>query len=102
MPDVSVSVLGPLEVRLDGEVVDLGAPKQRAVLALLAANRGRAVSLDQLIEELWGDQAPPRATASLQAYVSNLRRVLEPARPPRTPATVLVSRPPGYALDLPS
>ncbi len=102
MPDVSVCVLGPLEVRLDGEPVDLGAPKQRAVLALLAVNRGRAVSLDQLIEELWGDQAPPRATASLQAYVSNLRRVLEPDRAPRTPATVLVSRPPGYALDVPA
>jgi DNA-binding SARP family transcriptional activator len=101
MPDVTVRVLGPFEVRLDGEPVDLGAPKQRAVLAFLAAHRGRAVSLDQLIEELWGDQAPPRATASLQAYVSNLRRILEPDRPPRTAATVLVSRPPGYALDLP-
>jgi DNA-binding SARP family transcriptional activator len=100
VPDLSVSILGPLEVRLDGAPVDLGAPKQRAVLALLAAHRGRAVSLDQLIEELWGDQAPPRATASLQAYVSNLRRVLEPDRRPRTPASVLVSRPPGYALAL--
>ena len=44
--------------------------------------------------------APPKATASLQAYVSNLRRALEPDRAPRAPARVIVSRPPGYALDV--
>jgi DNA-binding SARP family transcriptional activator len=93
-------ILGPLVVEREGAVLDLGAPKQRAVLAFLTAHAGRPVSLDRLIDELWGDQAPPRATASLQAYVSNLRRILEPDRPPRTPATVLVSRAPGYVLDV--
>jgi DNA-binding SARP family transcriptional activator len=96
-----VRILGPLAVERDGTELDLGAPKQRAVLAFLAAHAGEPVSLDRLIDELWGDQAPPRATASLQAYVSNLRRVLEPGRRARTPAALLVSRPPGYALDLP-
>ncbi len=95
------AILGPLVVERDGTPLDLGAPKQRAVLAFLAAHAGEPVSLDRLIDELWGDQAPPRATASLQAYVSNLRRILEPERPARSPATLLVSRPPGYALDVP-
>ena len=100
MSDVEFAVLGPLEVRRDGAVLDLGGPKQRAVLAFLLTHPGEPVSLDRLIDELWGDDAPPKATASLQAYVSNLRRVLEPDRAPRAPARILVSRPPGYALDL--
>jgi DNA-binding SARP family transcriptional activator/tetratricopeptide (TPR) repeat protein len=50
---------------------------------------------------LWGETPPNAATASLQAYVSNLRRVLEPGRPPRTPPTVLVTEAPGYVLHVP-
>lgn len=91
-------VLGSLDV-IDGErVVHLGPPKQRALLAVLLLDANRAVSLDRLIDMLWGDQPPPRATASLQIYVSKLRRALEPEREPRTPAQVLVTRPPGYLL----
>ncbi|MBV9950669.1 MAG: AAA family ATPase [Acidimicrobiia bacterium] len=100
MSVVDFAVLGPLEVRRDGQVLDLGGPRQRAVLAFLLTHRREPVSLDRMIDELWGEDAPPKATASLQAYVSNLRRVLEPDRPPRAPAQLLVSRPPGYALDV--
>lgn len=60
------------------------------------------VSIDRMIDQLWRGQPPPRAIASLQSYVSNLRRVLEPGRAHRAPATVLVSKPPGYALLLPA
>lgn len=56
------------------------------------------MSVDRLIEDLWQGEAPPRATASLQVYVSNLRRALEPGRAPRSPAQLLVSAPPGYAV----
>ena len=91
-------ILGPLEV-LDGQrLVELGRPKQRALLAVLLVNANRVVALDRLIEELWGEQPPALATASLQAYVSNLRRALEPDRPARTPPRVLVTQPPGYRL----
>src|SRR4051794_30284125 len=100
MSAVDFAVLGPLELRRDGQVLDLGGPRQRAVLAFLLTHRREPVSLDRMIDELWGEDAPPKATASLQAYVSNLRRVLEPDRPPRAPAQLLVSRPPGYALDV--
>ncbi|WP_146754494.1 ATP-binding protein, partial [Micromonospora noduli] len=96
-------VLGPLEVEVDtGGPVDLGGPRQRAVLALLLAARGEVVSVGQMIEDLWRGDAPPRAIASLQAYVSHLRRLLEPARERRAPARVLVTAPPGYALRLPA
>ncbi|MFJ9900789.1 BTAD domain-containing putative transcriptional regulator [Streptomyces sp. NPDC091280] len=81
--------------------MNLGGPRQRAVLALLLADRGRVVSVDGLADRLWRGRPPEKAAASLHVYVSNLRRALEPGRPPRTPAGVLVSAPPGYALRLP-
>ena len=91
-------VLGTLEV-VDGErVLDLGRPKQRAVLAVLLLEANRVVGLDRLIDLLWGEEAPARSTASLQAYVSNLRRILEPGRSPRTPPEVLLTQPPGYVI----
>src|SRR5947209_18484699 len=45
---------------------------------------------------IWGDDPPPTATGTLQAYISHLRRVLEPGRGPREAATVLLTRAPGY------
>ncbi len=94
------NILGPVEVRSGDELLDLGGPKQRAVLAVLVLRVGRVVTVDRLVDELWGDEPPARALGTLQAYVSNLRRVLEPGRAPRTPATVLASRPPGYVLQV--
>ncbi len=92
-------LFGPIEVTdADGRAVDLGTPKQRAVLAMLALEPGRVVSLDRLIDELWSGEAPSSATGTLQAYVFQLRRALEPGRPPRTPPKVLVTREPGYLL----
>ncbi|GAW50521.1 Transcriptional activator domain [Nocardioides sp. PD653-B2] len=100
-PRVEVSVLGPVEVTLGGQSVDLGTPKQRALVAALALSRGWPVSVDAIVELLWEDAAPPGVTATLQAYVSQLRRVLEPDRERRAPATVLVTVAPGYALRVP-
>ncbi|MFE6082391.1 BTAD domain-containing putative transcriptional regulator [Streptomyces virginiae] len=98
---VHIRVLGSFAAERDGEAIPLGGHRQRSVLALLVAARGRVVSVDRMIEELWQGAPPARAVASLQAYVSNLRRLLEPGRAPRTPARMLVSAPPGYALRLP-
>jgi DNA-binding SARP family transcriptional activator len=95
---VSANVLGPVGVSLDGAPVDLGTPKQRALVAALALSRGRAVSVDSIVDLLWGESPPAGVMATLQAYVSQLRRVLEPARERRAPATVLVTVAPGYAL----
>ena len=69
-------LLGPLEAWREGERVDLGAPKQRAVLALLLLHRGEAVSTERIVDELWGEQPPRAATKSVQVYVSGLRKAL--------------------------
>ncbi|GHJ43468.1 ATPase AAA [Catellatospora sp. TT07R-123] len=97
---VRVNVLGPLQLWVAGRLVDAGTPRQRAVLARLVEAAGEVVPADRLIEDLWQGEPPPKALGSLQVYVSNLRRVLEPDRPARTPAEVLVSAVPGYALRL--
>jgi DNA-binding SARP family transcriptional activator len=96
---VDLRVLGPAEAVIDGRLVDLGPPKQRALFALLVSRVGRPVAINVLLEELWSGHQPPAAMASLRAYVANLRRVLEPDRPPRTPATVLRTLASGYLLD---
>ncbi|WP_433089602.1 BTAD domain-containing putative transcriptional regulator [Dactylosporangium sp. CA-052675] len=96
-----VDVLGPLRIEVGGSPADAGGPRQRAVLARLAAAGGHVVPTDRFIDDLWQGEPPPKALAALQVYVSNLRRALEPGRAPRTPATVVVSMAPGYALRLP-
>ncbi|MFJ8622058.1 BTAD domain-containing putative transcriptional regulator [Kitasatospora sp. NPDC093550] len=98
---VSIRVLGSFAAERNGGPLPLGGRRQRAVLARLAVARGAVVSVDRMIEEIWQGAPPARAVTSLQAYVSNLRRLLEPGRAPRTPAALLVSAPPGYALRLP-
>lgn len=98
-PRLDVCVLGPVEVRRNGAQVDIGTPRQRSLLSRLLVDAGRVVSLDRLIDDLWSGEPPAAATATVQAYVSNLRRALEPDRPPRAPARVLVTRPPGYAIE---
>jgi DNA-binding response OmpR family regulator len=82
----------------DGSRVEVGGPKQRAVLTALLIRAGRVVSLDQLIDDLWPWDPPARAAATVQVFVSNLRRVLEPDRPRGAPATLLVTAAPGYVL----
>ena len=92
------TVLGSLSAQDDSRAVDLGGPRQRAVLGLLLIARGSIVPADRIVDDLWRGEPPPRAMGALQVYVSNLRRSLEPDRLPRTPARILVSRPPGYAI----
>ena len=89
---------GGLEVVEPAGRLDLGTRKQRAVLAVLLLEEGRSVSVDRLVDDVWSGAPPQRAEASLHAYVSTLRRVLEPDRRPRQPAELLVRRGTGYAL----
>ncbi|WP_243057980.1 AfsR/SARP family transcriptional regulator [Nocardioides sp. SR21] len=97
---MQIQVLGDLEVRVAGDAVDLGGPKPRALLALLVAAGGRPVPVEQLIDQMWGEEPPARVEASLQSYVARLRRVLEPDRNPRSPARRLRTHAGGYSLDL--
>ena len=69
-------MLGPLRVLDDGDELDLGGPRQRTVLAILLAARPDAVSVDRLVDEVWGDDSPTTAPHVVSTYVSNLRRIL--------------------------
>ncbi|MEV0127771.1 BTAD domain-containing putative transcriptional regulator [Dactylosporangium sp. NPDC050688] len=95
-----VSVLGDMTATVGGALVDLGGRRQRAVLAVLVLHRGDIVPTDRLIDCVWGGRPPANAAGALQAYVSHLRRRLEPGATARARGNVIVSRPPGYALTL--
>ena len=82
-------ILGPLEVDDDGPVA-LGGARQRALLAILLLRRGEVVSVERLVEDLYGGRPPPTAGKSLQAHVSRLRKALGDGR--------LVTRGRGYLL----
>jgi DNA-binding SARP family transcriptional activator len=92
-------VLGPLQVRSDGRPVPVGAPMQRALLAALLLHANQVVAAEQLIDYLWDQTPPPSARTTLQNYILRLRRLL-PARPERAARELLVTRAPGYLLQL--
>ncbi|WP_053737270.1 AfsR/SARP family transcriptional regulator [Nocardia sp. NRRL S-836] len=85
-------VLGPVECYGDdGARLNLGPPKQRAVLALLLAQPGRVIAVDRLISVLWDDAPPKTALKNLQVYVYQLRKVV---------GARLRSRAPGYLMSI--
>ena len=69
-------LLGKVTVLVDGHPLDPGPDKQRCVLAALAVDVGRVVSVERLAERVWGDDPPLRARATLASYLSRLRRLL--------------------------
>ena len=97
------NVLGPMQACINGTSIVPTAPKQRQVLALLALNAGRVVTVPSIIEEIWGDHPPRTPLSSLQTYVLNLRRKIDRALAgdPLTSKEVLVTGPGGYTLAIP-
>jgi DNA-binding SARP family transcriptional activator len=94
---VEFLILGPLGARVDGRGLPLGGAKQRALLALLLLHRNEVVSTDRLIDGLWGEAPPATAAKVVQVYVSRLRKLLGPSA---AGGGRLVTRPPGYVLQL--
>ena len=92
---LEVRLLGPVEVWRGGARVPLSAAKQRMIVAVLALRLGEVVSLDVLIDRLWGERPPRTAQKAVQVYVSELRKLVE--SDPRAPR-VIVSQHPGYRL----
>ena len=90
-PNVELRLLGPIEVERDGAASALGGQKPRALLAVLALEPGRVVSVDGLVEALWPGDPPETAAHAVQVYVSQLRKALGP---------VIATRAPGYVLEL--
>jgi peptide/nickel transport system substrate-binding protein len=85
-------ILGPLEVELDERVVSLGGRRERAILAILLLNIGEVVSVERLIDGLWGEARPSSAKHMVHEYVSRLRTALVEVAP-------IATRPPGYLLE---
>ena len=96
-----ISLLGTCTASSDGAPLDLGGPRQRAVLALLVLARGETVPVERLTESVWGERGPADPAGALQAYVSHLRRRLQPGSAARTRSAVIVSDGRGYAVRLP-
>jgi DNA-binding SARP family transcriptional activator len=89
-PAVKFGVLGPVEVRADGDEPRLGGPKPRALLAMLLLHANSVVARGTLIDGVWGERAPPSAGHTLDDYLSRLRKELGSDR--------ITTRSPGYAL----
>jgi predicted ATPase/DNA-binding SARP family transcriptional activator len=88
------AILGPLRVGGPDGAIEIRAPKQRALLAmLLLSYRDDAVSSARLIDVLWDEDPPPTAAKALQVHVSQLRRALGQGNP-------IVTRANGYSMDL--
>ncbi len=97
---MEVRILGPIEF-VDGDVpVPLPTGRARSLLGLLVLDAGEAVSVDRLVDELWGESPPPTVNTALQGLVYKLRSCIEPQRAKGKPPTILLTRPPGYLLDL--
>lgn len=97
MSPVRFHLFGPLGAEADRGPIDLGSPKQRAVLAVLLLNANEIVSTDRIIEQVWGDDAPRTADHSVQIYVSELRKAMSNG----APSDLIETRPPGYVLNTP-
>jgi DNA-binding SARP family transcriptional activator/ABC-type glycerol-3-phosphate transport system substrate-binding protein len=93
-------VLGRLEVIKDGRPLVVASARQRALLALLIINVGRALSPDRIIDELWGDDPPQSGAKAVVFHVSKLREALEPDRARGEPGATLVTEPAGYMLSV--
>jgi DNA-binding SARP family transcriptional activator/tetratricopeptide (TPR) repeat protein len=93
-------VLGPVEVRAGGRLLDAGTTKQQAVLVALLVDAPGPVSADTLVSRVWDEATPDDARGTLYAYLSRIRRMLAGAPPDGTGPVRLVRRAGGYALDL--
>ena len=92
-------VLGPLEVRRDGQPIALPGLTSRRVLAALALRAGDWVSVDRLIDELWGERPPASARKALQMHVSRLRAAMAVGEPGA--ARMLERGTDSYRLEVP-
>jgi predicted ATPase/DNA-binding SARP family transcriptional activator len=90
---VEFLMLGPLEVRSEGKLVVLAGRRQRALLSLLLLRANEAVSVDALVEGLWGETPPRTASHALQVFVSDLRKAFRGAGEDR-----IATQSPGYLI----
>ncbi|RAY12828.1 hypothetical protein DPM19_22680 [Actinomadura craniellae] len=89
----NIDVLGPLDVRRAGRSVEL-PPRRRSLLALLALRVGTMVTVDGLVDALWGEDPPPTAVRTLHSHIAKLAALL----PGQGEGRLIQRREPGYLL----
>ncbi|MER5195659.1 AfsR/SARP family transcriptional regulator [Streptomyces sp. NPDC002755] len=100
VPEVRFAVLGTVRMWRAGSELHAGPPQQQALLAVLLASAGQAVSLPELIRVLWNGAEPASATNVVRRYVGSLRRTIEPALPRMAPGRWLLRSGGGYRVDV--
>src|SRR5580692_12324098 len=96
---LEIRVLGPVEVAWDGRPVDIGGVKARALVARLLVDRRIIVTVDRLVDSLWGGNDGTGAEIAMRSTISRLRKRIREAG---VPGDVIVTRAPGYLLDVPA
>src|SRR3954465_13012518 len=91
-------VLGALEVLRDGVGVQPTSAKQRVLLAVLVVRAGEVVPADTLVDALWPERPPATATATLQNYISLIRKAIGPGVSSGAAPRLLITAEPGYRL----
>ncbi len=97
-----IRVLGQMSVLAGRRALDLGPPRQRALLALLLINAGRVVSVSGIVSAIWGSSPPQAVVGTLQSYVSRLRKAIDGHSPVHSKDRLLALRyqAPGYVLEV--
>ena len=93
---IEYRILGSLEVCADGRLIEVRGARLRSLLVILLLRANQSVPRDVLLHELWGEQPPAGAQHSLDVYISRLRKALDPPGN----ASVVVTRPGGYSIQL--
>jgi len=95
-----LTVLGPVRAWLGDQEIELGAPQQRAVLAVLLAGGGQPVGISEIVDAIWGEEPPNSAVNAVHRSVGVLRRALQPGLPARVAGRWLSRSAGGYRLDM--
>jgi DNA-binding SARP family transcriptional activator len=98
---MEIWLLGSTEISNDGQRIRVSGLKVRTILAILAINISRTVSVDQLINELWPDRPLKNGKNSLHVLMLRLRKVIAEYVGPEAAADLLRTYPAGYALHVP-
>lgn len=89
---IDFRILGPLEVHAGGQQLPVAGAKRRAALAVLLLHPGELVTVERLIESLWGDRAPETAVTAVYGHILALRKLLG--------RDAIVTGEQGYVLDV--
>lgn len=89
-------ILGHLEISAGSERLELHGARQQIVAAMLLLNVSNPVSMDRLLEAIYGEDLPPTARSQAQISISSLRRLLAS----RTSDAVISTLPGGYAIRI--